>query len=404
MPRPLLRRALRGILYTCATLFLLWATLIAGPMWLTRIRMAYLLADFQSIHPTQSTWAEAQRLMTRWGKWGHYEGTCTANFCNYEILVDDPTSDIVFRAPSRMADGLQNLGVFAVLQRLGWRESSLSLGFIVRDSVLTSTLTTLRIQVPNYAADQGDTGYTLQLRTQVRPRLKAGPQQYRRTRWILGNNEQLADHPDYKVGRPSGCLGCLSYEITYTPALSHSEIIRLTSYDLSCLTRRHPCLQLFDLLSVARQWDFYSPPDNNHLQATSCNTDGRALGRDAEFVLEVDAIAVKKVPGTVLDGITKEPYEIATTRVVRTLKGRPVAKFGAEEDLIGFPGTPNTELPEHLNQGNRYFVILDSVESDSNSFEIPRCGVLEATPENLQRLSLGIAEDRKYHDIDNPDR
>jgi hypothetical protein len=25
----------------------------------------------------QSTWADALRLMHRWGSWGHYDGTCT---------------------------------------------------------------------------------------------------------------------------------------------------------------------------------------------------------------------------------------------------------------------------------------------------------------------------------------
>jgi hypothetical protein len=36
----------------------------------------------------QSTWADAQRLMHRWGAWGHYEGTCTAASCKYEIEMD----------------------------------------------------------------------------------------------------------------------------------------------------------------------------------------------------------------------------------------------------------------------------------------------------------------------------
>ncbi len=71
MPRSRRTRALRAILYTFATLLVLYLGLIAGPMWLTRWRFTRLLADFQSIYPTQSTWADAQRLMTRWGEFGH---------------------------------------------------------------------------------------------------------------------------------------------------------------------------------------------------------------------------------------------------------------------------------------------------------------------------------------------
>ena len=98
MPHPRLRRVVRASLYLLATLTLLYASLIAGPMWLTRIRIAHLLADFQSIHPTQSTWADAQHLMTRWGKWGHYDGSCTAQSCDYVIIVNDPLSAMLGHA------------------------------------------------------------------------------------------------------------------------------------------------------------------------------------------------------------------------------------------------------------------------------------------------------------------
>ena len=46
-----------------------------GAMWVTRWRMERLLADFHSISPMQSTWADAQRMMTKWGRWGHYDAS-----------------------------------------------------------------------------------------------------------------------------------------------------------------------------------------------------------------------------------------------------------------------------------------------------------------------------------------
>ncbi|WP_157466474.1 hypothetical protein [Edaphobacter aggregans] len=53
-----------------------------------RWRAERLLADMHQIRLYQSTWADAQRLMHRWGAWGHYDGSCTAESCKYEIEMD----------------------------------------------------------------------------------------------------------------------------------------------------------------------------------------------------------------------------------------------------------------------------------------------------------------------------
>jgi hypothetical protein len=91
MPR-LLARTFRALVWTVAVALVLELALIKAPMALTRLRMQHLLADFHSIYPNQSTWPDAQRLMTRWGRWGHYDGTCTPTDCDYTIRVSDPYS------------------------------------------------------------------------------------------------------------------------------------------------------------------------------------------------------------------------------------------------------------------------------------------------------------------------
>src|ERR1700722_1312763 len=47
-----------------------------------------LMADMHQIRLYQSTWADAQRLMHRWGAWGPYDGSCTAARCEYKIEMD----------------------------------------------------------------------------------------------------------------------------------------------------------------------------------------------------------------------------------------------------------------------------------------------------------------------------
>src|SRR5215469_15332375 len=54
-----------------------------------RWRAERLLADMHQIRLYQSTWADAQRLMHRWGAWGHYDGSCTGASCTYKIELDN---------------------------------------------------------------------------------------------------------------------------------------------------------------------------------------------------------------------------------------------------------------------------------------------------------------------------
>ena len=56
-----------------------------------RYRGEHLMMDMHKIRLYQSTWEDAQRLMNRWGSWGHYKGNCTAADCSYRISMSDLT-------------------------------------------------------------------------------------------------------------------------------------------------------------------------------------------------------------------------------------------------------------------------------------------------------------------------
>jgi hypothetical protein len=55
-------------------------------------RAAALLSDMHSLHLRQSNWKDAQRMMTGWGRSGHYDGACTSQDCLYVITLDGPTA------------------------------------------------------------------------------------------------------------------------------------------------------------------------------------------------------------------------------------------------------------------------------------------------------------------------
>ena len=54
-----------------------------------RWRAGQLLAEIRAIQMGHSTWGDAQRLMHRWGAWGRWEGSCTSQSCDYQIVLQD---------------------------------------------------------------------------------------------------------------------------------------------------------------------------------------------------------------------------------------------------------------------------------------------------------------------------
>jgi hypothetical protein len=65
---------------------------------ITRRRAEHLLSDLRGLQLERSSWSDAEALIHRWGSWGHYEGTCDADHCDYWIhfysagMVPEPTA------------------------------------------------------------------------------------------------------------------------------------------------------------------------------------------------------------------------------------------------------------------------------------------------------------------------
>src|ERR1700737_333383 len=75
------RRSLLAVLILLGAASL-WAQ---GLQWLLRQRAEKLLTDIRSLKGNRSSWADAQKLMSKWCRWGEYRGVCTAQDCKYII-------------------------------------------------------------------------------------------------------------------------------------------------------------------------------------------------------------------------------------------------------------------------------------------------------------------------------
>jgi hypothetical protein len=263
-----------------------------------RWRAERLLADMHQIRLYQSSWADAQRLMTRWGAWGHYDGSCTAESCKYEIEMDIIASLVQRHAWLGWLLRRDRLNLY---QWFGGRDSGFRATFTVHDGTIWRESSAIGVSIPRRRMHRYTDVDTILVSDDIDTTLSIGAESYQRLHRTVENpflhmgdsEDELAQHPYYKVGRPSGCMiNCqigIAYYSTHTPP---SEIVRLTSYDFSCFTRFNPCAHIEDLLPTAKEWHLYddayesSPtvPKPSPLPPPCSNIPVGAQARDARYV------------------------------------------------------------------------------------------------------------------------
>ncbi len=403
------RRVLKRILLTIVTIALAIPLLlllsIQVEQRVVRHRAERLLTDFHSIRLRQSAWQDAQNLMQKWSEYGEADGPCNASQCGYAIQLKDSVVHLAELANEKWNERLVRFRFYRALQKLGAHASEVHVDFIVQDGKIVRTSTYFEVQVPPFTLRPDvDYGFALGVDAKTRSVLQGSGHSKTQDDWVPGGDEQLADHPDYKVGRPGGCLGCLFGDITYTPFLAPSEIERLTSFDLACMTRFRSCRTLEDILPAAEPWHLYheddivpgphTPPPSSH----ACTTTPRALARDAQTALEVEATTTStKLHPARPPYIPADSYETSTVRVLRVLKGSPVQHSGDNVTVRPFTAISNDYYPhlsEHLLPHHRYIILFDddNFNKQEDVIATPWCGVLEDTAPVLTAINEGLSQ------------
>jgi hypothetical protein len=362
---------------------------------LLRWRAERLMADMHQIRLYQSNWADAQRLMNHWGKWGHYDGSCTAAECRYAIEIGDPlmgrNEQSNIHWPMRAIYFVKSLGIFSCPM------ASLRTTFTVQDGTIWRESARIVVDVPrdllNSNVDNID--YFLIIETKSRQRLLWTSD----SDWILGSYDQLADHPNYRVGHPGGCENCFSAVVTYSTHTPQSEINRLTDFNYSCFTRFGKCQWLGDLLPIAWDWRLYSYFEPGHtLQMEApvpprpCDIPLWALGRDYNSVFAVQGLSTVQRK----DRDEQHEHPVDRARIISALKGSPW-RNGLVLDVYPYPQDQDDtamSIREHLTPGKSYLLIFEDHFDDPPGpwLTLDRCGVQEDTPENRRELETGFAQ------------
>jgi hypothetical protein len=401
--------AVRVVLFAGgAVLSLLFLTFLAVQIQQRTLRWhaERLMADMHQIRLYQSTWADAQRLMHRWGAWGHYDGSCTAASCKYEIEMES-IARYNPRVPRHAwLDWLLCHDRLNLYQWLGGRGSGVSASFTVHDGTIWRESTAIGVSVPrrrirrendfDQSFSVGAGSYQRLHRTLENPFL------------YMGGAEGLAGHPYYKVGRPGGCMiNCQIGVVYYSTHTPPAEIERLTSYNFSCFTRFNPCMHIEDLLPAAKEWHLYdnayeaSPtvPKPSPLPPPCSNIPVWAQARDARYVLAVEALSTKIEK--VHEDYREYLREVAKVRVVSSLKEPAPWLSGAIVSTDHFywlnDASPSSE-DDHIVPGRRYIVFAigndrrDQRVTKDSPLRFERCGVQQDTPEIQRELEKGFAQ------------
>jgi hypothetical protein len=220
--------------------------------------------------------------------------------------------------------------------------------------------------------------------------------------YMDGSEDELAQHPYYKVGRPGGCMiNCQIGVVYYSTHTPPAEIERLTSYDFSCFTRFHPCAEIEDLLPAAKEWHLYKEDElkQSSLPEKPCEIPVWALARDARYVLAVEALSTKIVNSH--EDYGEYHREVAKVRVVSSLKEPAPWLPGAivSADLLYWLNDASPSFEDnHMVPGRPYIVFAigndrrDLLVTKDSPLRFERCGVQEDTPEIRRELEKGFAQ------------
>jgi hypothetical protein len=217
------RRILRIAAFTVGVLLLGTVALVRMQQQILRWRAERLLSDIRGLQMGKSTWAEAQKIMTRWGAWGRYDGSCTQEKCSYKITLQSIECPLCVYRPVQ------------ILVSLGTRDAWIEANFEVIDGIVWGKDFAVVLSVAD-GVFRHDWGYGL---------LASAHTVWRTAEF---NRYVSLDHPDYIVGRPGACESCEKVYSRFTPFVDPSTAQNLMDFNLDCVTRFFQCRDQIDIM------------------------------------------------------------------------------------------------------------------------------------------------------------
>jgi len=236
--------------------------------------------------------------------------------------------------------------VFRAYLRFGGRPSQFDANVGMRDGIVWSKGIFLQIETFGHPVDWP-------ANEPLEFSLFAGAHTVSRFRYSNGQlfNPQLALHPNYMIGRPSGCSVCVAAWTKFTPYADSADISRLMQFDLSCLTRWHSCVTQGDIMPVA--WAQYLAEDpfvSASWHQVACSPSViEVLGRESRAVILGEIGGYRQKVNSY-----GYPERNASVRLLDRLKGATGWNVGETRE-ISIPSEPGW-AEANLRHGGRFIL------------------------------------------------
>jgi hypothetical protein len=322
---------------------------------ITRRRAEHLLSDLRGLQLERSSWSDAQTLMQHWGRWGHYEGTCDADHCDYWIHFDSlggvtwPTATSV-RFSNSLFSRAAEMATTALNAHLPYVEG----GFRLQNNLVIETSFSLVLNTP--------------ARGEIMSRVTGT-----RTRDIEPYDlwPEKDPHSEYRTVLRSGTMGYFFTQ--FTAATKQEDVEWLTAVNFSCITRWVPCREMGDLLPSA--WAKFTA-ESKRVSAIRERIGDCAYPLE-ELVEASGRVALVQVEKPNSQKRQWSPYH---ARLVESLKGSGSWHSGDVRAIwSGLDPVAPTEILLFTKD-------LDPVYPHN-------CGVIPATPENLRTVRAAVEGD-----------
>jgi hypothetical protein len=334
-----------------------------------RWRAERLLADMRELQSHKGTWSDAQKIMAKWGAWGSYDGSCTAEQCTYSIIISDALNAFVWGHFDRYPF-LRSLSRPCVF--LGEKDAFVLVTLKIEGGIVTKSSYAM------YVSDRS--GNMLIGRANAVNDFE--PYEHGAERML---------HPEYWTGKNGACTVCVKFETGYSPLAGRNKIRELTDFNFSCITRLLSCTTEADIMpSLWKQYQEEQPGNVARMNALmECKVPLEFYGREDSNIDIADIISRH---GPMASGGSTDWS--ARLRVIRSLKGEmpwpqdkilTASESDRGEEIHGWGSTD-------MLAGKRYIIFgeIQEDESDKKALVLDNCGVVPYNEQNLSAIQRGI--------------
>jgi len=328
-----------------------------------RWRAERLLSDMRELQSHEGTWADAQKIMRRWGEWGAYYNSCTVEHCDYQIAIQGTLSRFIWKH----IDHYPSLRLLALPCILSGEKDAYVLATLRIESGIV-TRSSFRL----YANDLIVTATAVN---------NFEPYEFRAERLL---------HPEYWIGKNGACTGCIKFETGYTPLAGRKKIGELTNFNFSCITRWSPCTTEADIMPTAwKQYQEESARIESWWNAfTECKVPLEFYGSEDYSIAIADVISRQGPMAS--SGSTDWS---ARLHIIQSLKGE--MPWPPDKVLTASESDQGEEIhgwgSMDMLAGKRYIIFGEFQEYQTKKdLVLDNCGVVPYSEQNLSAIQRGI--------------